>query len=289
MGSLLQTRQRTVAIDVRSAPRPDVSAFGRLLSGWHLLSLDAPTVAVLWTLFLAHAERVWLPRVTAPAMFLAVWILYAADRLLDSHGAGEVLERRHLFHLEHRHRFLAGLTVAAFLLIVLLFCLPRAEFRAESALGVLVAGWFCLIHTPRRGERRVLPKEVAVGIIFAAAVCMPTLLQMPGSTRGLWLPGLLFACICSLNCFYIRRWEQGTISDVRTHWTIAAVTRWLRPATWLVAGAGLALRSTPGMAIAFAAVGFLLLDHGRCRMNQTTLRAAADAVLLSPLLLAKWW
>ena len=50
---------------------------------WHLLSLDAPTVAALWTWFIAEACHVHIPLLSTLAMAVAVWTLYAADRLLD--------------------------------------------------------------------------------------------------------------------------------------------------------------------------------------------------------------
>ena len=62
------------------------------LTLWHLLSLDAPTVAVLWTWFIARTNHVHLPLASLAAMALAVWILYAADRFLDA----RLLDATHL-------------------------------------------------------------------------------------------------------------------------------------------------------------------------------------------------
>jgi hypothetical protein len=55
----------------------------RILHLWHLLSLDAPSVADLWTWFIAATLRARIPRFVPCAMFLMVWILYVGDRLLD--------------------------------------------------------------------------------------------------------------------------------------------------------------------------------------------------------------
>ena len=92
---------------------PAVGTSG-VLALWHLLSLDAPTVAVIWTWFVARAEHVRLPWATPAAMGIAVWMLYAGDRLLDARvldgvrtaWTGERLEARHLFHYRHRRGFL---------------------------------------------------------------------------------------------------------------------------------------------------------------------------------------
>jgi len=74
---------------------------------WHLLSLDAPTIAVLWTWFVARMTRTAVPWTTEAAMGVTVWLLYAADRLLDTRaldplGDTSEFEARHFFH--HRHR-----------------------------------------------------------------------------------------------------------------------------------------------------------------------------------------
>src|ERR1700679_1878644 len=95
---------------------------------WHLLSLDAPTVAALWTWFIARANHIHLPPSSILAMAVAVWMLYAADRLMDARlmdtrlmdtrqmntslhkpAPSEELEARHYFHHRHRTAFLTGI------------------------------------------------------------------------------------------------------------------------------------------------------------------------------------
>ena len=65
-------------------PLKTISHHTNPLALWHLLSLDAPTVAALWTWFIASANHIRLPLSSALAMALAVWMLYAADRLMDA-------------------------------------------------------------------------------------------------------------------------------------------------------------------------------------------------------------
>ena len=80
---------------------------------WHLLSLDAPTIAALWTWFIARVNYIHLPTSSILAMAVAVWMLYAADRLMDARlmdihlvqlqvNPAEDLEARHYFHHNHR-------------------------------------------------------------------------------------------------------------------------------------------------------------------------------------------
>jgi hypothetical protein len=265
------------------------------LALWHLLSLDAPTVAALWTWFIARANHVSLPLSATLAMTIAVWMLYAADRLLDAQSTQpDTLEPRHLFHHRHRTAFLTGILIAS---IALAFLLPRLEpesIRLYLILGGLVFGYFILIHATRSAHR--LPKEIAVGIFFAAATFIPTVARQPQLRLPLLAPALLFATLCSLNCLFIYAWEHPDHPAVPiTHPAHALTRATLRhlPAiaiTIALTGTALALfdHNTPWpipSATATAAILLLTLHHRRHHIHPTTLRAAADLVLLTPILL----
>jgi hypothetical protein len=94
------------------------------LALWHLFSLDAPTIAALWTWFIASASHLRLPVVSTLSMFLTVWMLYAADRLLDTRfieiTSKQDLEARHYFHHRHRSLFLTGILLASLAIAILL-------------------------------------------------------------------------------------------------------------------------------------------------------------------------
>lgn len=51
---------------------------------WHLSSLDAPTVAIVWSLAFAWTANVRLPWWVLVLLPLGVWTVYVADRLLDA-------------------------------------------------------------------------------------------------------------------------------------------------------------------------------------------------------------
>ncbi len=229
------------------------------LALWHLLSLDAPTVATLWLVFVAHATQTALPPLLAPAMFVAVWIIYAVDRLLDSTNDSDQLEARHHFHYLHRQAFMASIAVATLALSVLLYQthLPAAYFPLAAAF----LAWFAAVHFTRMR----LPKEVATGLIFAAAVFAP---ELPHH----WAGALAFALIGTVNGAWINRWE--------------APRRSLRYLPQVTAGILLlALHRSPvTAAIALAAAALLALNYLRHRLDPTTLRAAADLALLTPIL-----
>ncbi|HEX3435703.1 MAG TPA: hypothetical protein VHT24_02975 [Pseudacidobacterium sp.] len=74
---------------------------------WHLLSLDAPTVAALWSWSFARAAHVELP-ILAPLLLAAgTWLVYVADRILDgaSRAKYDGLQLRHHFYCSIEDHF----------------------------------------------------------------------------------------------------------------------------------------------------------------------------------------
>ena len=273
------------------------------LSLWHLLSLDAPTVAALWTWFIASANHIYLPVSSTLSMALAVWMLYAGDRLMDARvldvdpARYEGLEARHYFHHRHRAAFLAGILLCCFALAALLPRLDAAAIRLYLMLGGPVAGYFIVIHAigGRAAQWKVahrMPKEIAVGLCFAAATFIPTVARRPDLRLSLLSIALLFAALCSLNCLFIYAWEH---EDHRTSRGIHAMTRAalgnLRRLSAAVIFCGIALvlldHRVPwpvSCAGALSAAILLLLHDRRRGIARTTLRAAADLALTTPLL-----
>lgn len=256
------------------------------LALWHLLSLDAPTVAALWTCFIARATHTPLPLALPAAMFLAVWILYATDRLLDTrqlgsmtrrHGVNE-LEARHLFHFHHRRVFVAIMPLTAVGVTALLPTLLTATIHLYIVEGILLIGWFLLVHTIQLH----LPKEFVVGLYFATATFTPTLVRRPPHMNELLLNAALFATLCTLNCLFIHAWEHNLCSShpqltsaaaLLCVLSVASVFKTPKPAALIPAGCAL------------AAVFLLVLNGLRNRFSRTHLRATADLALLTPALI----
>ena len=296
---------------------------------WHVLSLDAPTVAALWCWALARAVHVHLP-VAAPLMLaLGTWLLYVADRLLDGLLAPHPsrLRERHLFHLRHRPAFVAASVCGVMALAVLVvWCMPGFVVRAYVVLGICALLYLLLVHIPglRTPARflpfaRVIPKELAVGVIFAAATVIPTWERLrrtaPADDAPLLLLLPLFAALCTLNCIAIEIWENA--ADPAAGWgdgerrgelysagrpaPLHPITRVLGrhltltalslTATATSGAAFLLVRLHNGpaaavaLALALSALLFALLDRRRRILSPGALRIAADAVLLTPLLL----
>ncbi|HEX7158115.1 MAG TPA: hypothetical protein VF214_03830 [Edaphobacter sp.] len=253
---------------------------------WHFLSLDAPTAAAVWTAFLAIANRVHLPWTAPLSMAIAVWMLYAADRLLDT----EDLEPRHHFHHAHRGAFIAGIVLASIVLAFLLPRIPAESIRLYLILGGLVFGYFVVIHATRSAHR--LPKELAVGVCFAAAVFIPTVSRRPDLRLALIPPALLFAVLCSLNCLFIYLWEHAEApSNLPPHWTTSFALRHLTSIAVVNTAASLAVAIIDHRApwpipaaIALSTALLLSLHLRRKSHSVLTLRASADLVLLTPLI-----
>ena len=255
-------------------PRPQAASAPLAL--WHLLSLDAPTVATLWLCFIARATHTALAPAFVVAMFLVVWILYALDRLLDTRNNPNpaALEHRHHFHRTHRHAFRTAIVLATLALPPLLIAshLPAKTLELYAALALALALWFLAVHLR---PTRSLPKEIVTGLFFAAALWVPF-----ASSKAI-IPALLLAALCTLNCIYIHTWEHSTAAFA--HPTTILTRRHLPQASLAIILIGL-LRSTPiSLAIACSAALLILLSELRHHIESTTLRAAADLALLTPL------
>jgi hypothetical protein len=243
-------------------------------------------------------------------MALAVWMLYAADRLLDTrmlntdpHGSHprDRLEARHFFHHRHRRAFMVGIAFAGMGIAALLPRLDPAAIRLYLMEGALLFVWFLILHATRSAHR--LPKEIAVGLFFSAAIFIPTVARAPGLRAALEPYAVLFAALCSLNCLFIHAWEHGHGSHAQredwsanarpAHATTRLALAHLNALAMSVAIAGVALalmhphpNQRPIAVACTLAAGLLLaLDRNRKRLSRVSQRAAADMALLTPLLL----
>jgi len=226
-------------------------------------------------------------------MFLAVWMIYAADRLLDSRNPEtHDLEARHRFHHRHRTGFLAVILLGACALVWLLLYLDPRALKLYVLLATLLAAWLLLVHARPTASSRRLPKELAVGLCFSAAVFIPTVARVPLLQTALLPAAALLAATCTLNCLFIYAWEHPS-PRVQAHWT----TRWatnhlLQLSSSLCALALFALLTLPvpyvrlpALACAFSALLLMTLNRLRNCFSTVHLRAAADVALLTPLLL----
>jgi hypothetical protein len=274
------------------------------LQVWHLASLDAPTVAVVWTLSFAWVAHVRLPPWAPALLALGAWAVYIADRLLDAHAGMCIppkhqLRDRHYFHWRHRS-VLAPLAVlaATLSLWIVVTRMPAAARVPDSAIAAATLAYFSSIHTRRRFPTRVaglphttISRAVSIGVLFTAGCLLPVwsqaaLREAPGlPDRLLLIPALFFATLGWLNCHAIARWESNT----------GANTEPVKPTACLVGVVGVFLallfvwnEPRAGALIAAGAASALLLgllDRFRSRLTPLAIRVGADLVLLTPALL----
>jgi hypothetical protein len=262
---------------------------------WNILSLDAPTVAVVWARLLARPSHVRLVAADEIILSLVVWTIYVTDRLLDGWKATNqtALHERHLFCAKHRVALacLVVLAAAAVLWGTAEYLAPL-EASAGIKLAAVVGAYMISIHGGRGSMARFVPKEVAVGILFAAGTTLPVWSRVAEFSLDLCVPFGLFAVLCSLNCLAIECWENH-LSDANWYQARGQVIRWAEASISRIAAALaissfalLFLRQDDGpfgselLAISLAALLILLLNRHRDRLSGRALRVLADVVLV---------
>ena len=233
----------------------------------NLLSLDAPVVAVLWQILFARCFHAELTPAAVALLVLAVWLIYAADRVFDSRGASKL--PRHEFY---RRNWRAVVPVWAAVLSIAGWLawtrLPAELFERGLLLLGAVALYFALVHLARL---HTWPKEAAVAILFALGASLAAWGRVQSAVDVGTI--VLFSGLCWINCVAIERWERGT------RWPVAMF------ALCVAAIAMLALyRERPILSGAetASALAFVLLDCARKRLSPDALRVLADVALLSP-------
>lgn len=277
-----------------------------LLRLWHLASLDAPTVAVVWALAFAWAAGIRLPLWLPLLLALGAWSVYIGDRLLDAwsalrSGAFHRLRLRHRFHWRHRRIFLPlALASAASAAWIVFSFMPLPAREHDSVLAAAALAYFTRIHSsrallPTASPRRspISPKELQVGFLFTAGCALPTVLPILSRSAHHGLPLaplfaaiLFFALLAWLNCAAIERWESHQKRPRASAVCLSACM--LALAGLLFAAAVFSFAPRPAALISSGAVSALLLallDRQCSRLTPLALRAAADLALLTPLAL----
>jgi Na+/H+ antiporter NhaC len=267
----------------------------RLLGWWHLLSFDAPTVALVWLSGFAWAARVKLPVWIPVVLFCGTWGVYLLDRILDAHAAlkksqSEKLQLRHQFHWRFKSILLPlGLSLVAFAFLLAVYEMPATARIRNSVLMLAALGYFWSVHAQAIGLSRIqfkglkYCKEALVALIFTAACVLPVLARTQDFT--FWIQqALLFALLAWLNCHAIDCWESQSPKGTRT----------VLLASLLLAVAALGAAFYMGhsdwrvAALDFTACASSLLIASlhfyRLKLTPLNLRIAADLVLLTPLL-----
>ncbi len=265
---------------------------------WHLASLDAPTVAVVWALAIAWAADVHLDARVLLLIACGTWTVYVGDRLLDARhaiGTGNLapLRERHFFHWRNRRALLPlSVCTAAIAAALAVRLLSRSAREHDSVIVAAALAYFSGVHSRVRFPawlRRIVSKEFLVGVLFTAGCAAPALSCLSWTRAGesrLW-PTLacviFFAVLAWLNCSAIESWESGPgNSRIQTFAVLIAMSGLLLALALSFAQPRASALACSGVA---SALLLLLLDRKRDRIAPLFLRALADLVLLTPALL----
>ncbi|MES2595540.1 MAG: hypothetical protein V4662_09405 [Verrucomicrobiota bacterium] len=196
----------------------------------HLLSLEAPLVAMAWTAGLAHLHRVPAMPGVLPGLGLCAWIIYVLDRLMDTRGKTEAqLGLRHRFHRRHRLAFLAAVFASIIVVVRLGFWTVPADLMWQSALlsvpvifylALYAAGgsqWFFRGLLPLGGITMILfiqsaplrPNfKMSLTLLLSASLLLLTVKHYQEKLRSAMskdlLGGLLFALGCTAWSRFLR-------------------------------------------------------------------------------------
>ncbi len=272
---------------------------------WHLLSLDAPTVAVLWAWSFERAVGGRTSVSALAVLGLGTWLIYVADRLLDARPArgstAPELRERHFFHARHRRTLLAVAFPAAAVLLWLISRMPSIDRRDDAILFAVAMLYFGSVHLAVSRTRRGFAREITVGVVFALATAIPAWSQAFDLRLRMALLVLLFAALCCLNTIAIEVWEQPNSARRFSVSLAAGAVTSCSAALAFWTGAHDPADGALILCAALSAMVLFSLDamHRRRSTQDAApdeaarwlllVRVAADAALLTPLLLVVLW
>jgi hypothetical protein len=265
----------------------------------NLTSLDAPAVAVSWLLLLADCFHLTVARGNVAALFLTVWLIYLADRFVDSFSLQPEGPRsaRQTFYASNRGLWLSLLLLVGFVdTAVVCFTLDRAIVLRGIFLGSIVLAYLTINWSWDKIWTAVPFKEAIIGFLFSTGTLLglgSRLFVMPAT---ILLAGGLFALLCFANCVSIASWERN-IDRIQNKHSIAtrfgpALRLGKFLAATLIAGSIFLVCTDVAawpMAACIAASSMALIALDKIRICRDERSALADLVLLTPVMFLALW
>jgi len=257
------------------------------------LCLDAPIVALVWQEFYAKTATTsiaWHHRIL---IFVAVWLGYAADRWLDSRRHRLNKTHRHLFFSKHRSLILVTwLCILAASLFYAAKTLTPAEFIDGCSIAIASGSLTFLIQTLRGPSKPVL-KSFSTSLLILVSAALFTILPQDQIDSDTALAALSTYLLYLANCLAVQRWDYKIDriqeSDTFTFRYRLGFNLYLLSIGQLALGALLFSKQSPFVAMPLASLISLAilypLDAAGQKLPTETRRLAADAALLSPLVL----
>ncbi len=259
----------------------------------HLFSLDAPIVAAVWLwAFGSPGGAVASPSWPVFAgLFLAVWAIYLADRLLDGRRLRDLTRAttRHQFYRAHAFP-MAALLCAVCLAgggVALFAPLPPVLWPRVGVVLVFVALYgFLFVKGWLPGGIQLGGKEAGCGLVFALGVAA----GLPAVDGWTTVNLAAFGLLCATNCLLISCWDAASdrVNDrsaAAVCWPALARRPWILPAGLTFACAGLCLvhQSAVTHSLLGAAGLLWLLESAGGDLPTDARRVLADVCLLTPL------
>lgn len=148
----------------------------------HVLSLEAPLVAVLWQHVLAHAHGIRLTPMLDAGLALACWLIYVIDRTLDTFPASSSggLDARHTFYRRHRRvLMLLMIPAASWLGWAAVYVIPEGVLWQAVGLALLVALY--LASWAAQGSR--VSRDLFISGAGLGAIVLITRMPAPAGFR----------------------------------------------------------------------------------------------------------
>lgn len=230
-------------------------------------------VALLWQLFFVRCFHATVGAEATILLVLAVWLIYAGDRMLDAwRGAGT--SARHEFYRRNWRIVMPVWVVLLGIGVWLAWAdLPQELWTRGLLLTGGVAVYFGAVHGAPALVRG--SKEAAVGVIFALGV---SLTAWPMVETWVDVVAIAqFCALCWMNCLAIEDWERGSAARnavILGSACVALVAVLLMPE----------YRPVIACAETVSALALVALDHYRLRLSPAAMRVLADVALLSPIL-----
>jgi hypothetical protein len=255
-----------------------------------LACLDAPAVAITWQWIFGQMAHATISISDRIALFATAWLIYLTDRLADSFNIPPAVptSARQRFCARHRRSWLILIILLAMIDLAIAFTsIDRSTLALGSIISIAIAAYLGLNHFAGFIWHKWPLKEVLIGALFASG----TVVAIRRTEWSFVWPVILFAILCSLNCFSISAWERDLDIAQQRESFATAFPRFLwlpRVSCWTLATVALLLAaiapSAPLLCIALSAVLLALLHYARPRSRDVRV-AMADIVLLTPVFL----
>ena len=270
----------------------------------NLLSLDAPLVALAWAWMFSNAWGVVsVPWQIWATLGIAVWIIYALDRIVDARreSNSKLLDARHHFHQRYSKVFFRVIAIGTSLcLYAVLFNLAQTVLQYGLFVILCAVIYFVIALNQSKSEQSGLGKNLVGGLTFsygASAGIHAYSPVLPFGDMVFSSEVLLFAALCLINMTAIDFWRLKGEDDEDA----AAV---LNLGTLLVAGFAMYIYMSTlkreafffnedyyheqafykpfAVGVLVGSAGFFLLNQARRKLEAEAYRVLVDVAVVAP-------